>query len=233
MVLDAKVSVVLPAFNEGPFIEKAIRKAKALRNASEVIIVDGGSTDDTVQRAIKAGAKVIHQTWVKYPGKGIAMRDAAEYATGDIVAYMDADIMNIETEMINKLIDPLIRDEADFVKGSFGREAGRVTELVAKPLLKLFFPEYAHYSQPLSGEIAGRCEVFKSVKFEEDWGVDVGLLIDIALRGFRIKEVDIGFKRHDMKPLVELGDMAQQVAKAIIKRAVENGRLQKMYKKRR
>jgi glycosyltransferase involved in cell wall biosynthesis len=227
-----KVSVVLPAFNEGKFIAKVVKEAKKADHVAEVIVIDGGSTDNTVEEALKAGAKVLYQSWMKYPGKGIAMRDAVDYATGDVLVFTDADILNIKRGMIGKLIKPILNDEADFVKGTFKRRAGRVTELVAKPLLRMFFPEYTHFSQPLSGEIAGKKEVFKSVVFEEDWGVDIGLLIDIAEKGYRIEEVDIGFKEHDMKPLVELGDMAFQVAKAIIKRAVQKGRLQRVYGKR-
>jgi len=222
------VTVVLPAFNEGRFIGKCIKRAKKTGLVNEVIVVDGGSTDDTAEEALKADAKVLYQTWAVYPGKGIAMRDAVDYATGEIIVYMDADILNIKTEMIEKLVEPIVNDEADFVKGTFKRKAGRVTELVANPLLRLFFPEYAHFSQPLSGEIAGWKKVFQSVTFERDWGVDVGLLIDILERGYRVKEVNIGYKEHDMKPLVELGGMAQQVARAIIKRAVRKGRINRV-----
>ncbi len=222
------MTVVLPAFNEGHFIGKTVKKAEKVKHVSEIIVVDGGSTDNTVEEALKAGAKVLYQTWAVYPGKGIAMRDAVDYATGEIIVYMDADILNIKAEMIEKLVEPIVKNEADFVKGTFRRKAGRVTELVAKPLLRLFFPEYAHFSQPLSGEIAGRKSVFQSITFEPDWGVDVGLLIDILEKGYRVKEVDIGYKEHDMKPLVELGGMAQQVAKAIIKRAIKKGRIDRV-----
>jgi glycosyltransferase involved in cell wall biosynthesis len=221
------VSVVFPTYNEGRFIAKSIQKAKKSRYVFEVIVVDGGSTDDTVEKAKKVGAKVIYQSSLKYPGKGVAMRDAISLASGEIIVFMDADILNFNTRMINKLVKPIIDGEADFVKGTFGRVAGRVTELVAKPLLRVFYPEYAVFRQPLSGEIAGKKEVFKAIKFEQDWGVDIGLLIDIARKGYRIKEVDIGYKRHDMKKLEELRTMARQVALAILKRAVRDRRFKK------
>lgn len=223
---EKKVSVGIPAFNEGKFIAKVVREAKAIDFVEEVIVVDGGSTDNTVKNAESADAKVLHQSWVKYPGKGIAMRDVIKYAMGDIIVFADADIINIERKVIRKLADPILKGEADFVKGTYERRAGRVTELVAKPLLRMFFPEYAHFSQPLSGELAGTREVFRSITLEEDWGVEIGMLIDVAEKGFRIKEVDLGFKEHDMKPLVELNDMAYQVARAVIKRAIEKGRLE-------
>lgn len=228
MSKQASVTVVLPAFNEGKFIAKAVKRVKRASCVTEVLVIDGGSTDDTVEKALRAGAKVLHQSWMKYPGKGVAMRDAIDYASGDVIVFMDADIKNINERMIELLVEPIVRGEADFVKGTFARRAGRVTELVAKPLLRLFFPEYACFDQPLSGEIAGKKEVFKTIKLEEDWGVDVGLLLDIAEKGFKIKEVRIGFKEHDMKPLKELTDMAQQVAQAILKRALRKGRLSRL-----
>jgi len=116
----------------------------------------------------------------------------------------------------------VIRGEADFVKGCFERAAGRVTELVAKPLLRMFYPELARFKQPLSGEIAGRRSLFYMVEFERGWGVDVGLLIDFHKLGARMVERDIGYKDHDMKPLHALTDMAYEVAGAILRRAIRD-----------
>lgn len=220
-----KVTMVFAAHNEGAFIGKSVRTARKSELVSEIVVVDGGSTDKTVAKAKAAGARVIYQSSFKYPGKGIAMRDGVRYAKGDIIVFLDVDILNIGHEMIDKLVEPILLDEADFVKGTFGRVAGRVTELVAKPLLRVFYPEYAGFSQPLSGEIAGKREVFQKVRFEEDWGVDVGLLIDIGNLGYRISEVNIGYKRHAMKNLEELRTMARQVAVAILRRAVRDNRL--------
>jgi glycosyltransferase involved in cell wall biosynthesis len=225
MTEDKRVSVVFVTHNEGKFISQSISIAKKVKNFQEVVIVDGGSTDDTVQKAKRLGARVIYQSSTKYPAKGIAMYDGVNLATGDVVVFMDADIMNLNSKMIDQLTDSILVDEADFVKGTFSRSGGRVTELVAKPLLRVFYPEYAHFSQPLSGEIAGRREVLRKIRFEEDWGVDIGLLLDILNLGYRVKEVNIGYKRHDMKPLDELRTMSRQVAVAILRRAAKNGRL--------
>jgi len=153
------------------------------------------------------------------------MRDGAYLASGDVVVFLDVDIKNMTPEFVEKLAEPVIKGEAEFVKGCFERAAGRVTELVAKPLLKMFYPELAGFKQPLSGEIAGLRKVFYEVEFEEGWGVDVGLLIDFYRLGKRIVEVDIGFKDHEMKPLKSLTDMAHQVADAILRRAVMDGRV--------
>jgi phosphoserine phosphatase SerB len=214
-----KATVVIPAKDEGATIAEVVRAAKKARWVDEVIVVDGHSTDDTAKEAERAGAKVIVQSKKLYPGKGVAMRDGFMAASNDAIAFVDADIVNIGPVMLEQLIEPILKGEADFVKGTFERAAGRVTELVAKPLLEMFFPEAAGFSQPLSGEIAGRRWVFEHARFEEDWGVDVGILIDAVRLGARVKEVHIGFKDHVMKPLLDLREMAYQVAETIIKRA--------------
>ena len=220
-MVNMKATVVIPAKDEGGTIAEVVHAAKQARWVDKVIVVDGHSTDNTVEEARRAGARVITQSKRRYPGKGVAMRDGFEAALTDIVVFVDADIVNIGPQMLEQLIEPIVKGEADFVKGMFERTAGRVTELVAKPLLQMFFPEAAGFSQPLSGEIAGRRWVFEHVKFEENWGVDVGILIDAVRSGARVKEVHIGFKGHLMKPLFDLKEMAQQVAETIIKRAAK------------
>jgi len=214
-----RATVIIPAKNEGPTIAKVVQAVKQAQWVDEVIVVDGYSEDNTAEEAREAGAKVVMQSKRGYPAKGIAMQDGLRVARNDVIAYVDADIVNMEPNMIEQLLEPIIKGDADFVKGTFERAEGRVTELVAKPLLKMFFPEASSFSQPLSGEIAGRRWVFEQMKFEENWGVDVGILIDVVKMGARIKEIHIGFKDHIMKPLLDLQEMAYQVAEAIIKRA--------------
>ncbi len=117
------------------------------------------------------------------------------------------------------MTEPIISDKADFVKSFFDRQAGRVTELVAKPLLSLLFPELAHFSQPLSGMIAGKKSFFEKVTFENDYGVDVGLLIDMHHLNARISEVNIGYIENRMQSWEALGKMSKEVSSAILKRA--------------
>ena len=226
------VSVVFPSKNRERYVRKAICTAFKARHVREVIIVDGGSTDNTVEVALKENAKVIIQSNLVYPGKGVAMRDGAYLSSGDIIVFADIDIANLTPQFIEKLYMPIMMGEAEFVKGCFGRAAGRVTELVAKPLLRMFYPELARFKQPLSGEIAGLNKVFYQVEFENGWGVDIGLLIDLYKMGVRIVEVDLGFKEHEMKPLHALTDMAYQVAEAILKRAVRDMKIDEAWAKR-
>ncbi|HDD39765.1 MAG: hypothetical protein DRN65_03125 [Thaumarchaeota archaeon] len=217
-----EVSVIFPTKNREQFVKRAVRTAFKAKNVSEVIVVDGGSQDKTLEVAEREGAKAIVQSRLSYPGKGIAMRDGAYLATGDVLVYLDIDIKNMTPDFVEKLAEPVIEGEADFVKGCFERAAGRVTELVAKPLLRMFYPELARFKQPLSGEIAGVRKLFYKVEFEQGWGVDVGLLIDLHKLGARIVERDIGYKDHDMKPLHALTDMAYEVAGAILRRAIRD-----------
>ncbi|MDH5816674.1 MAG: glycosyltransferase [Candidatus Nezhaarchaeota archaeon] len=219
------VSVIFPVKNREEYVKRAVKTAFKAKHVMEVIVVDGGSSDRTVEVSRKEGAKVIVQSNLVYPGKGIAMRDGAYLAEGDILVFLDIDIKNLTPDFIESLAEPLINGWAEFVKGCFDRAAGRVTELVAKPLLRMFYPELAKFKQPLSGEIAGLRKLFYKVEFERGWGVDVGLLIDFYKLGAKIVEKDLGYKDHEMKPLHALTDMAYEVAEAILKRAIRDRKI--------
>lgn len=183
---------------------------------NEVIVVDDRSEDHTAALAEEAGATVIIS---KVRGKGISMRDGIQHANNELIIFLDADINPYPEETITHLAEPLLLNEADFVKGAFARNAGRVTELVAKPLLNIFFPGIAHFSQPLSGMIAGRKNFFNRIDFFNDYGVDIGILLDMYLMQARIKEVNIGYIENKSKPWEALGKMSSEVSKAIIVKA--------------
>jgi len=210
------VSVIIPVLNEERTIAGVVKKALVCESVTEVIVVDDASFDATAEIAAKAGARVVQSTKL---GKGASMLDGLYCAKNEIIVYLDGDIENYEDDIVFKMVAPIISEQADFVKSRFSREAGRVTELVAKPLLSLIFPELSIYSQPLSGMIAGRKEMFKKVSFENDYGVDIGILIDMYELGARINEVDIGHIEHKSKHWQQLGKMSREVSRAILKRA--------------
>lgn len=210
-----KISVVIPAFNEEKNIAKVIKTVKKYNNFDELIVVDNNSTDRTREIAISLGVKTIS---CKKQGKGYAMEVGLKEAIGDVIVFIDGDICNYRNGFINDLVEPIVKYKADFVKSSFEREGGRVTELVAKPLIELTFPKLSKYKQPLSGIIAGKKKLFKKILFEKDYGVDVGILIDMYLLKVRIKQVDIGSIKNDSQNWKDLIIMAKQVATAIIKR---------------
>jgi glucosyl-3-phosphoglycerate synthase len=217
-----RVSVIIPALNEEKNIANVVRYALADAATSEVIVIDDSSIDDTAQRAAHAGARVVTSTML---GKGRSMRDGLQVAKEELLVYLDGDLSELRPGIIGDLARPLAAGSADFVKASFGRGGGRVTELTAKPMLKLFFPELAHFKQPLGGIIAARKSLMQSMHFEEGYGVDVGLLIDAHRAGARIDEVDIGSLKHESQSLQGLSGMAQEVGRVIFDRAKKVGRL--------
>ena len=218
----ANVSVVIPALNEARYIASVVSYALADPATAEVIVIDDSSIDDTADLARAAGAKVIRSTML---GKGESMRDGAYAAKSDIVVYLDGDLHELKPGIISELCTPITVDGADFVKAKFGRSGGRVTELTAKPMLRIFFPELSHFSQPLGGVIAARRSLLKTMRFERDYGVDIGLLIDAHRAGAEIVEIDIGSLRHESQSLSALGNMAQEVSRTIFERAKDAGRL--------
>ena len=219
------VSIVIPAYNEEATVAQVVSVARKLDYVDEVIVVDDGSTDRTVEEAEGAGATVISH--ITNEGKGSAIKTGFKNSHGDIVAFIDADISNFTSSKIDKIIRPILEDKTDITKTKFARESGRVTELTAKPLLSFFFPEI-NYEQPLSGQFAGKRSALNKIKFEKDYGVDVGIVLDADVHGISILEVDIGDISHDMSPLADLNKMANEVVRTIIDRAVDYGRVTMM-----
>ena len=219
------VSVIIPAYNEAETIGKVIEVVQKTSIVNEIIVVDDGSSDKTAQIARNHGVTVIsHSTNL---GKGSALKTGLKNSKHDIVAFIDADLNNLTSNQIEKIVKPILDGKADITKTKFKRNAGRVTELTAKPLLKFFFPELK-YEQPLSGQFAAIKTFLNKIKFEEDYGVDVGIVLDADARGMRIKEVDIGQLEHVHSSIEGLNIMANEVVRTIINKAVEYGRVSMM-----
>ena len=216
------VSVVIPALNEAKRIAEVVRHALADPATAEVIVIDDSSTDATAELARGAGAVVLTSSML---GKGASMRDGVLPARCEMLVYLDGDLAGLRNGIITDLCMPLVRGEADFVKARFGRGGGRVTELTAKPMLKIFFPEIAHFVQPLGGIIAAKKSLLMALEFEDDYGVDVGLLLDAHLAKAKIAEVDIGSLENDSQSLQDLTLMANEVGRVIFSRAKSAGRL--------
>lgn len=211
------ISVIIPTLNEEKRIGSIIDYLKTKAMIREIIIIDDGSIDETFKTAAEKNVNVLFSSM---RGKGASMEDGLNMAKSDIILFLDGDIFNFSEDLVDLMIKPLIENRADFVKGKFQRQSGRVTLLTAIPLLKIFFPEIAKITQPLGGIIAGKKEFLKQIKFETDYGVDIGLLIDIHQLGARITEVDIGFIEHDHQDLFSLAKMSDQVVKTILTRSI-------------
>lgn len=214
--LEEKVTVIIPAYNEEKNIQKVVNLVKKNDIVNQILVVDNNSSDNTSRLANECGAQVV---FCERQGKGYAMKEGLNYAKNSTIVYLDADISNYSTNLINKLVMPIIADNADFVKSMFDRTGGRVTELVAKPMLDILFPEIYKFSQPLSGMIAGKKELFQKIEFENDYGVDIGILLDVIKLGANVQEVHIGRIKNASQQLHGLNKMAKEVMLAILKRA--------------
>ena len=210
------ITVIIPALNEEKTIAQVVKLAKKSPGVSEVVVVDDKSMDNTIEKARKEGAVIITSTRL---GKGASMKDGVLVAKNEIIVFLDADITSYPENVIELLTAPLINNKSDFVKSCFTRQAGRVTELVAKPLLSILNPSFPNFQQPLSGMIAGKKSLFKKCEFEEGYGVDIGILMDMYNLGVRITEVNIGNIENRMQQLEQLGKMSRGVAKTIMNKS--------------
>jgi phosphoserine phosphatase len=217
------ISVVVPVLNESPTVASVVQFARQAPGVAEVIVVDDGSIDGTPELAAQAGARVVTSTLL---GKGASMEDGVWAAQNEVVVFLDGDLNGLPDDLIARLTTPILEQKADFVKAQFSRGAGRVTMLTARPLLKTFFPELNHIEQPLGGIVASRRSLLRHLRFETDYGVDVALLLDIAISGATVAQVSIGHIEHENQSLDALGDMAKQVVRVILDRASRYGRLQ-------
>ena len=235
------VSVCVPALNEAETIEPIVRDLVDLMERGaidQVLVVDGGSTDGTPELARRAGAEVRPQAELLHNygpvlGKGDAMWRALTAMHGDIVVFVDGDSGEFGPHFACGLAGPLLFDPAvEYVKGYYRRPfkvgdvilpegGGRVTELTARPLLELFFPELAAIRQPLAGEMAARRDLFTRLAFTTGYGVEIALLIDIYREvGIEaIAEVDLDVRQNRHQPIRALGEMAGAVARAVLARA--------------
>jgi len=236
------ISLALPALNEEQTVGKVIRTIKnvlmkRIPLLDEIVLIDSNSTDRTRQIAEKIDVPVyIHQEVLSQygarKGKGEALWKSLYCTRGDIIIWIDTDIVNIHPRFIYGLIGPLLlRPEIDFVKGFYRRplkvgnkmqagSGGRVTELTARPLLNLFYPELSGMIQPLSGEYGGRRKVLEQMPFFSGYGVEIGLLIDMLEKfGLRsIAQVDLQERIHHNQPLEALGKMSFAIIQAVIRK---------------
>lgn len=226
--IDKKFSAVVPAYNEAERCEHVICELLKTDKLGELIFVDDGSTDntETVVQKYKGNPLFVY---IKHPnnlGKGAALKTGVNAAKNDIVLFLDADLENITSEKISKIVLPVINDKVDVSRGAFTRERGRVTEYAVKPMMQILFPE-SHYKQPISGQVCAKKEFLKKINFEDRYGVDIGILFDAIQEGQRIIEVDIGELIHKANSESNIAEMSRQVLETMIRKA---GLIQHKYK---
>ncbi|SMF68061.1 glucosyl-3-phosphoglycerate synthase [Streptomyces sp. Amel2xC10] len=225
------VSVVLPALNEEETVGDivAIIRHDLMQQVplvDEIVVVDSGSTDRTAQVAAAAGARVVHRDTIlpsvpAVPGKGEVLWRSLLVTSGDIVCFIDADLKEFSSDFVSGIVGPLLTEPGvDLVKGMYDRplagaagQGGRVTELMARPLLNMHWPQLAGFVQPLGGEYAARRSLLEQLPFPVGYGVELGMLVDaLHLVGLdALAQVDVGVRKHRHQDGQALGRMAAAI----------------------
>ncbi|MCF7551147.1 MULTISPECIES: glucosyl-3-phosphoglycerate synthase [Pseudonocardia] len=241
-----KVSVVLPALNEEATIGAIVAGIRPFTEGDrplvdDLLVMDSGSTDDTIALAKANGARVaLREDVVSHlapvPGKGEVLWRSLAATDGDIICFIDSDLVDFDPTFVPSLLGPLLLESGvHLVKGFYRRPlrlevseaeslehgGGRVTELVARPLLSALRPELAGIVQPLGGEYAGTRELLESVPFATSYGVEIGLLLD-TVKDFgldAIAQVNLGVRKHRNRNLMDLGVMSRQITATALRRA--------------
>jgi glucosyl-3-phosphoglycerate synthase len=246
------ISVVLPALNEQDTVADLVAAIRAAHVdvarplVDEVVVLDSGSTDATARVAADAGARVVHRDDVlphlpSHRGKGEAMWRSLLATRGELIVFIDADLREFSPDVIPALVGPLLDDERiALVKGFYERPlrdsdgnvvveggGGRVTELVARPLLALHWPALAGLVQPLAGEYAARRSLLETLPFACGYGVELAMLIDtLRVQGApAIAQVDLGERHHRHQDLRALGRMAAELWQVALDRLDRDGQV--------
>ncbi|MEU5315503.1 glucosyl-3-phosphoglycerate synthase [Streptomyces sp. NPDC047461] len=225
------VSVVLPALNEEETVGDIVSVIRhdlmqQVPLVDEIVVVDSGSTDRTSQVAAAAGATVVHRDDIlprlpAVPGKGEVLWRSLLVTRGDIVCFIDADLKEFSSDFVSGIVGPLLTDPGvDLVKGMYDRplggaagQGGRVTELMARPLLNMHWPQLAGFVQPLGGEYAARRSLLEQLPFPVGYGVELGMLVDaLHLVGLdALAQVDVGVRKHRHQDGQALGRMSAAI----------------------
>ncbi|MFE3036234.1 glucosyl-3-phosphoglycerate synthase [Streptomyces canus] len=225
------VSVVLPALNEEETVGDIVAVIRhdlmqQVPLVDEIVVVDSGSTDRTSEVATAAGARVVHRDDIlpripAVPGKGEVLWRSLLVTSGDIVCFIDADLKEFSSDFVTGIVGPLLTDpEVDLVKGMYDRplggaagQGGRVTELMARPLLNMHWPQLAGFVQPLGGEYAARRSLLEQLPFPVGYGVELGMLVDaLHLVGLNaLAQVDVGVRKHRHQDGQALGRMSAAI----------------------
>ncbi|GAB3481807.1 glucosyl-3-phosphoglycerate synthase [Amycolatopsis cihanbeyliensis] len=229
---DRTVSVVLPALNEEHTVGAVVGSVLPLLGTlvDEIVVADSGSTDRTAEAAAAAGARVVHREDVlpefePLPGKGEVLWRSLAATSGDLLVFLDSDLVEPHPDFVPMLLGPLLlAGDVHLVKGFYrrplrlesdelGTGGGRVTELLARPVLAALRPALSGLVQPLGGEYAASRRLLESVPFAAGYGVEIGLLLDTESRyGLdALAQVNLGVRKHRNRSLLQLGVMARQI----------------------
>jgi glucosyl-3-phosphoglycerate synthase len=227
----SSVSVVLPALNEEETVGEivAIIRHDLMQQVplvDEIVVIDSGSTDRTSEVAAAAGARVVHRDEIlpripTVPGKGEVLWRSLLVTSGDIICFIDADLKEFSSDFVSGIVGPLLTEPGvDLVKAMYDRplggtagQGGRVTELMARPLLNMHWPQLAGFVQPLGGEYAARRSLLEQLPFPVGYGIELGMLVDaLHLVGLdALAQVDVGVRKHRHQDGQALGRMSAAI----------------------
>jgi len=218
---EAGISVVIPVYNEESFLEGVVRKIMGCK-ADEVIIVDDGSTDGTpriIKRLVKSNSKIKCLRIEENSGGCGFPRELGTFAAdSEYVAFCDSDITNIDNVDYGRILEAARTRRADLIIGNYSGKVGRITNFVAKPMLRLFFPEI-HINRVKTGEFCASRKLLKyflkSTRFSR-WNSTIPLIIFSYMNDYEVIEVDIGELHHTMRPDSELIWQAESAIKLIL-----------------
>lgn len=248
--LGVTVSAVLPCRNVADTVGSIIDEIHAINDrvstplVDQLLAVDADSPDGTASVAARHGAEVFSENELmsRYGGahgKGDAMWRSLSVARGDLVMYVDADTRDFRPQLVYGILGPILEvPEIRYVKAAYRRPfkshetlevdgGGRVTELSAKPLFNLFYPELAGFVQPLAGEFVADKELFCSIPFLTGYAVETGIMIDVLKHvGLSaMAQVDLGTRQNRHQHLRDLSRMSYAVVRAVARRLRQEGRL--------
>jgi glucosyl-3-phosphoglycerate synthase len=244
-----RISVCIPTLDEAATIGSIVRTITEylmgeVPLVDEVVVIDSGSADATRRLAAEAGARVFLSSEIRpetgtQVGKGENLWKALHAAEGDLICYVDGDIANFHPRFVTGLVGPLLGDQGtDYVKAYYKRPlgngdalqangGGRVSEILVRPLISLFYPELSGVLQPLSGEYAGRRSLLESLAFPTGYGVEIAHLIDLSAAGLldRIAQTDLEQRIHRNRDEPGLGRMAFAILRTFFRRLERDGKL--------
>ena len=242
------ISVCIPTLNEAESIGDIVSCVRVQlmersRLVDEILVIDSDSSDDTRAIASDAGATVMRSAAIAaetgcHTGKGENLWKALHAARGSILCFLDGDIANFHPGFVTGLVGPMLAHPGiDYVKAYYERPlasgnsmqggGGRVSEILVRPMISLFYPELAAILQPLSGEYAARRSVLESLPFPTGYGVEIAHLIDLARAGLlgRVAQADLDIRVHRNRDDGELSDTAFAILRVILRRLERDGKI--------
>lgn len=243
-----RISVCIPTRNEAAGIGGIVRCVREelierVPLVDEILVIDSDSDDDTCAIARCAGATVLRSAEIAaetgtHPGKGENLWKALHAASGSILCFLDGDIANFHAGFVTGLLGPLLtRPDLAYVKAYYERPltsgaamqvgGGRVSEILVRPMISLFYPELAGILQPLSGEYAARRSLLERLPFPSGYGVEIAHLIDLARAGLlgQLAQTDLEIRVHRNRDDGELGDAAFAILRVMLRRLERDGKL--------